>query len=106
METRYNPQGVEERWQQTWESEGLYEADPDDLHGRESLNAVRALAADACERRLGVPLTLSPLYGFKAIDMCNAGDPVCSDGDNFAAHSNYVPAGLTSQAAGFVAGRL
>ena len=30
METRYNPQGVEERWQQTWEAEGLYAADPDD----------------------------------------------------------------------------
>ena len=56
--------------------------------------------------KVGVPLTLSPLYGFKAIDLCNAGDPVCSDGDNFAAHSNYAPAGLASQAAGFVAGRL
>ena len=29
MEPRYNPQGVEERWQQTWEAEGLYNADPD-----------------------------------------------------------------------------
>ena len=56
--------------------------------------------------KVGVPLTLSPLYGFKAIDLCNAGDPVCSDGDNFAAHSNYAPAGLASQAAEFVAGRL
>ena len=27
MEARYNPQGVEERWQQTWEQEGLYGAD-------------------------------------------------------------------------------
>ena len=24
MEPRYNPQGVEERWQHTWEEEGLY----------------------------------------------------------------------------------
>jgi valyl-tRNA synthetase len=31
METRYNPHGVEERWQQAWESEGLYAADADDL---------------------------------------------------------------------------
>jgi valyl-tRNA synthetase len=30
METRYNPQGVEERWQQTWEEEGLYAAHADD----------------------------------------------------------------------------
>jgi valyl-tRNA synthetase len=29
METRYNPDGVEERWQQTWEAEGHYRADPD-----------------------------------------------------------------------------
>jgi valyl-tRNA synthetase len=28
METLYTPQGVEERWQKTWEEEGLYEADP------------------------------------------------------------------------------
>jgi valyl-tRNA synthetase len=29
MESLYNPKGVEERWQQTWEAEGHYEADPD-----------------------------------------------------------------------------
>jgi len=29
METRYTPQGVEERWQKIWEEEGLYWADPD-----------------------------------------------------------------------------
>ena len=29
MDTRYKPEGVEERWQQTWEEEGLYNADPD-----------------------------------------------------------------------------
>jgi valyl-tRNA synthetase len=29
MDPLYRPQGVEERWQQTWEDEGLYEADPD-----------------------------------------------------------------------------
>jgi valyl-tRNA synthetase len=29
MDTRYNPKGVEERWQQTWEEEALYNADPD-----------------------------------------------------------------------------
>jgi valyl-tRNA synthetase len=30
METRYNPQGVEERWQRTWEEEGHYRAEADD----------------------------------------------------------------------------
>ncbi|HEV2593469.1 MAG TPA: valine--tRNA ligase [Gaiellaceae bacterium] len=29
MEPRYDPHGVEERWQKTWEDEGLYNADPD-----------------------------------------------------------------------------
>src|SRR5450432_2301210 len=29
MESRYDPHGVEERWQETWESEGHYNADPD-----------------------------------------------------------------------------
>jgi valyl-tRNA synthetase len=34
MESLYRPDGVEERWQRTWEEEGLYNADPDP--GRES----------------------------------------------------------------------
>jgi valyl-tRNA synthetase len=29
MEPLYQPHGVEERWQRTWEDEGLYHADPD-----------------------------------------------------------------------------
>jgi len=29
MEPRYDPRGVEERWQRTWEEEGLYNAEPD-----------------------------------------------------------------------------
>jgi valyl-tRNA synthetase len=29
MQPRYDPTGVEERWQRTWEEEGLYAADPD-----------------------------------------------------------------------------
>jgi valyl-tRNA synthetase len=29
MESLYNPKGVEERWQRTWEDEGLYNAEPD-----------------------------------------------------------------------------
>ena len=28
METRYEPQGVETRWQETWEREGAYNSDP------------------------------------------------------------------------------
>ena len=57
--------------------------------------------------RIGRPLTAaSPLYGAKTIELCNGADPVCSDGDDVGAHSLYVQAGLTSQAATFVADRL
>src|SRR4026207_91467 len=34
MEPRYSPPGAEERWQQTGEAEGLYEADPAPRGGR------------------------------------------------------------------------
>jgi cutinase len=58
-------------------------------------------------RLLGNPLTaLSPLYGSKTIDLCNGADPVCSNGDDVAAHSLYVQSGLTTQAAQFVADRI
>src|ERR671927_1802278 len=30
MDPLYKPQGVEERWQRTWEAEGLYNAEADD----------------------------------------------------------------------------
>src|SRR5436309_15350046 len=30
MESLYKPEGVEERWQRTWEDEGLYNAETDD----------------------------------------------------------------------------
>ncbi len=56
--------------------------------------------------KVGLPLTVSPVYGTRAIDLCEAGDPVCSDGDNIPAHSDYVNSGLTNQAASFVAGLL
>jgi cutinase len=58
-------------------------------------------------RLLGGPLTgLSPLYGYKTIDLCNGADPVCSDGNDIPAHSQYVEAGLATQAAQFVADRV
>jgi len=52
-------------------------------------------------RLLGGPLNaLSPVYG------CNGADPVCSNGDDVAAHSPYVQSGLAAQAAQFVADRV
>jgi cutinase len=49
------------------------------------------------------PITRS-VFGGRAIDLCKDGDPICSRGRNPFAHSDYVSAGLTQQAANFVAG--
>ncbi|MFB1295472.1 cutinase family protein [Mycobacterium sp. pW049] len=54
--------------------------------------------------KVGLPITASPVWGSRSIDLCNGADPVCSSGDDIAAHSNYGPAGFTDQAAAFVAG--
>lgn len=56
--------------------------------------------------KVGLPLTSSPVYGGKAIDLCNPGDPVCSDGNDVPAHRSYGPDGTAGQAAAFVASLL
>lgn len=53
--------------------------------------------------KFGKPLT-SSVFGGRAIDLCKDGDPICSPGRNPLAHRDYVSAGLTDQAANFVAG--
>lgn len=53
--------------------------------------------------KFGNPITSAPLFGARAIDLCKDGDPICSNGRNPFAHSDYVGAGLAAQAAGFVA---
>ena len=56
--------------------------------------------------KLGQPLTNSPVWGGRSIDLCNGGDPICqTDGENVAAHKAYA-GGPTNQAASFVAGLL
>ena len=56
--------------------------------------------------KLGLPLTVSPVWGARSIDLCNGGDAICqTDGQNVAAHRAYV-GGPTNQAAGFAAGLL
>lgn len=58
--------------------------------------------------KLGLPLTMSPVWGGRSIDLCNAGDPICqTDGENLNAHKspNYT-GGLVNTAADFVAGRV
>jgi cutinase len=67
--------------------------------------AAVAVFGNPVDKLLGPLNGLSPAYGPKTIDLCNANDPICGGGemDNMAAHHQYVP-GRTDQAASFVAG--
>lgn len=69
--------------------------------------AAVALFGNPFAKILGPVNALSPVYGARTIDLCNANDPICGQGDmdNRAAHHQYVP-GMTDQAASFVAGLL
>ena len=53
----------------------------------------------------GLLTALSPRFGGKILNLCNEGDPICSDGNVWKAHMGYVP-GLTNEAANFAAGKL
>jgi cutinase len=85
----------------------------------EVANHVAAVAVfgNPAVRYVGAPLTaISPLYGPKAIDLCAPGDPICTPSRDMStpsrdemfsdAHLQYVPSGMTTQAAAFVASRL
>ncbi len=67
--------------------------------------AAIAVFGNPLDRIAGPLNALSPVYGGRTIDLCNAGDPICGEGDlnNRATHHQYVP-GMTDQAAGFAAG--
>ena len=57
--------------------------------------------------KAGLPLTLSPVWGNRAIDLCLPDDPICDTvGTNVAVHSAYVDTGQAAVAADFVAARL
>lgn len=55
--------------------------------------------------KIGLPMTSSPVWGTRSIDLCNGGDPICGPGEDVEAHRAYT-GGPTNQAAGFVAGLL
>lgn len=52
-----------------------------------------------------VSTAVAPFAG-KAIDLCNDGDPICSQGRNPLAHTSYEKSPLVRQAAGFVSALL
>ena len=73
----------------------------------DAANRVAAVAVfgNPLGRVMGPLNVLSPAFGARTIDLCNANDPICDKGDldNRAPHHEYVP-GMTDQAATFVAG--
>ena len=69
------------------------------------------------DRYVGAPLAaVSPLYADKAMDLCAAGDPICSPGGGMSApthdemfseaHLSYVRSGMAGQGATFAAERV
>jgi valyl-tRNA synthetase len=89
METRYEPAGVEERWQKTWEEEGLYNAEPDpdresfviahpppnvtgELHMGHALQLALADALVRWKRMQGFNVLFQPGYDHAGISTQNA----------------------------------
>jgi valyl-tRNA synthetase len=89
MEPLYQPEGVEERWQRTWEEEGLYAADPDpsrrrfaiahpppnvagDLHLGHALQLSLADAIVRTRRMQGFNVLFQPGYDHAGISTQNA----------------------------------
>lgn len=80
--------------------------------------AAVAVFGNPLNRYVGAPLpAFSPQYGSRTIDLCNAGDPICTPQPGGAtvpgrdelfapAHLEYVESGLVGQGASFAAGRL
>ncbi|MCV7409182.1 cutinase family protein [Mycobacterium florentinum] len=67
--------------------------------------AAVALFGNPSGRAGNLMTALSPDFGGKILNLCNPGDPICSDGNSWQAHLSYVP-GLTNKAAHFVAAKI
>jgi cutinase len=52
------------------------------------------------------PIVIGPLYQPKTLELCTQGDPICSGGNDAAAHVMYAANGMTGQAADFAASHL
>jgi cutinase len=57
--------------------------------------------------KFGKPVSIAMMpFAGKGIDLCNDGDPICSQGRNPFAHTSYEKTPLVGQAAGFVSSLL
>lgn len=54
--------------------------------------------------RFGSALSSTGQFAGRAIDLCSQGEPICSEGRDRSAHSNYEMPPYPDQAAGFIAG--
>ena len=52
------------------------------------------------------PVTVGPLYAGKTLELCAAGDPICSDGGDGNAHNSYTSNGMVGQGAAYAASRV
>ena len=73
--------------------------------------AAVALFGNATQRVVGDVPGPSPAFAGKIIDLCAAGDPICTGGVHdlhWSSHlqPSYISSGLVDQAASFVAGKL
>ena len=50
--------------------------------------------------------TISPVYAPKTINLCVPNDLICSDGQDWGAHTAYIATGMVDQAAAFAASHL
>lgn len=66
--------------------------------------AAVAVFGNGSQRLLGPLPELVPAYASRTIELCNTGDPTCSNGGDTDAHFRYAETGLPTQAAQFVAG--
>jgi cutinase len=57
--------------------------------------------------KFGIPVSAAMMpFAGKGIDLCNDGDPICSQGRNPFAHTSYENTPLVGEAAGFVSAML
>lgn len=52
------------------------------------------------------PVNVGPAYAAKTLELCAAGDPICSDGGDGAAHTSYSKNGMVAQGAAYAAERV
>ena len=69
-----------------------------------AIGSAPALAPNLANRVAAVAVFGNP--GSRFGDLCSQGDPICSDGSNRGAHSNYELAPYPGQAARFIANRV